>query len=330
MKLSIAMATYNGECFLAKQLESFASQKYQPDEILVSDDNSSDATVSILEDFCDRMSSNMFIIRNNINLGYSGNFNRALTECTGDLVFLADQDDWWFPEKLALMTRWATEQPDIAIFACDAELTDVKLVPSGRSKLGQIEALGMPKAAFVMGCCLAIRREFLDLVLPIPAKALAHDTWLVEIADRFGLVERRGEILQYYRQHGRNTSDFSANTIEAIGPARRTMLWAKGVKRRLSSSGGLEKELANLRMQLAHLEGVRHEVFAYVGQDKALAGFSSLEAKIAQLEARATVRSTSLPKRPLAVILNWTKAGYDNHAGLGGAIRDLTVRSGTT
>ena len=330
MKLSIAMATYNGERFLTLQLRSLMLQDRQPDELVVSDDSSSDATFTILEQLCTRTPFKMTVLRNENNLGYAGNFNKALTECTGDLIFLADQDDWWFPEKMAQMARWAEEQPDISIFACDAELTDLKLVPSGRSKLGQIKALGMPKAAFVMGCCLAIRREFLDLVLPIPAKALAHDTWLVEIADRFGLVERRGEILQYYRQHGQNTSDFSANTIAAIGPARRTILWAKGVKRRLSSNGGLEKELANLRMQLAHLEGVRREVFAYVGQDRASAGFSSLEAKITQLEARATVRSSSLPKRPFAVILNWTKAGYDNHAGFGAAIRDLTVRSGTT
>ena len=330
MKLSIAMATYNGERFLTLQLRSLILQDRQPDELVVSDDSSSDATVTMLEQLCTRTSFKMTILRNENNLGYAGNFNRALTECTGDLIFLADQDDWWFPEKMAQMARWAEEQPDVAIFACDAELTDLKLVPSGRSKLGQIKALGMPKSAFVMGCCLAIRREFLDLVLPIPAKALAHDTWVVELADRFGLVERRGEILQYYRQHGQNTSDFSANTIAAIGPVRRATLWAKGLKRRLTGAGGLEKELANLRMQLAHLEGVRREFFAYVGQDRASAGFNSLEAKITQLEARATVRSTSFPKRPLAVILNWTKAGYDNHAGLGGAIRDLTVRSGTT
>lgn len=330
MKISIAVATYNGARFLHEQLDSFSRQTRLPDELVVSDDGSSDATVGILEQFCTRTSFDMFVFRNDNNLGYAGNFNRALTECTGDLVFLADQDDWWFTEKMAQMVRWAEDLPSVAIFACDAELTDARLTPSGRSKRKQIEALGLPESSFVMGCCLAIRREFLDLVLPIPAEASAHDTWLVELADRFGLVERRGEILQYYRQHGKNTSDFSANTIATIGPMRRALLWVKGLKRRMAGTGGLERELTNLRLQLTHLEGVRPELIAYVGQDSALAGLASLKAKITQLEARSAVRETSLPWRPFAVAFNWTKAGYNSNAGLGGAIRDLTTRSGTT
>ncbi len=296
---------------------------------MASDDASGDATPDLLEAFAARAPFEVRVLRQDANLGYAGNFDRALRACTGDLVLPCDQDDLWFAEKLAQMERWAQITPKAAIFACNAELTDAALVPSGRSKLGQIAALGLPEEAFVMGCCLAIRREFLDVALPIPAAAKAHDTWLVELADRFGLVERRAEILQYYRQHDSNVSDFSANTTQAIGLLHRADLWTRGLVRRILGNGGLSRELASLRLQAARIAERKPDLLRLVGAEHTARGIAMLDRKLDRLEARAAVRAASIPHRPLALASNWSKAGYRGRAGLAGALRDLTARIDT-
>lgn len=322
-RVSVALASYNGAQFLGEQLKSLAEQTRLPDELVVSDDGSRDETIAILEDFRARAPFEVRILRNKVKLGYAGNFNRALAECTGGLVFLADQDDWWFAGKLASMERWAQEAPDCAIFACDAELTNAELSPSGRSKRGQIAALGLPETDFVMGCCLAIRKEFLDLALPIPKEVAAHDTWLVELADHFGLVERKGDILQYYRQHDNNVSNFSANTTVTIDFAHRTRLWGRSLSRRLRGQGGLSRELAMLRLEVAHIFARQSELMAIVGADRVARGITILQGRIAQLEARSAVRAVPLPGRLFAIAKNWKQAGYGGRAGVAGAVRDF-------
>jgi glycosyltransferase involved in cell wall biosynthesis len=329
LKISIALATWRGTAYLQEQLESLAAQTRLPDELVASDDASNDATIDLLEAFALRAPFEVRILRNDTNLGFAGNFDRALGACTGDLVFPCDQDDVWFPEKLAQMERWAYSTSDVAIFACDTELTDTTLAPSGRTKRGQLAALGLPMEAFVMGCCLAIRREFLDIALPIPAGFKAHDTWIVELADTLGLVERRAEVLQYYRQHGRNTSDFSANTIDHIGFLRRAHLWKKGFLRRLSGNGGLCGELERLRQQGERIAERNVDLVRLLGAERSARCKATLNRKLGRLEARAAVRSASIARRPLALARNWRQAGYTGRAGLVGAMRDLTTYTET-
>jgi glycosyltransferase involved in cell wall biosynthesis len=100
LRLSIALATYNGEPYLAEQLESFATQRRRPDELVVCDDASTDATAAIVERFS---YAAPFAVRLEVNatrLGCAGNFARALSLCTGDVLFLSDQDDVWLADKL--------------------------------------------------------------------------------------------------------------------------------------------------------------------------------------------------------------------------------------
>src|SRR5215217_2190591 len=102
MRISIAMATYNGAGYLQEQLESFLSQTRQPDELIVCDDGSGDATLDILERFRQSVPFAVQIHRNETRLGFTKNFEKALLKCSGDLVFLSDQDDVWFAPKVAV------------------------------------------------------------------------------------------------------------------------------------------------------------------------------------------------------------------------------------
>ena len=97
-RVSVVMATCNGESFLPAQLESIFGQTRKPDEVVVVDDSSEDGTVALLERYRDR--GNLRIEVNPVRLGPNGNFEKALRLSTGDLVFFSDQDDVWLPEKI--------------------------------------------------------------------------------------------------------------------------------------------------------------------------------------------------------------------------------------
>lgn len=329
MKLSVALATWRGTAHLQAQLDSLAAQIRQPDELVAVDDASGDATPDMLVAFAAQAPFPVKVLRNPVNLGYAANFNRALTECTGDLVLPCDQDDLWFPDKLAKFEAWAYATPDAQIFACDTELTDGSLNPSGRTKRGQIAAMGLPQEAFVMGCCLSVRRAFLDITLPIPDEAKAHDTWLVELADRFGLVDRRADVLQYYRQHGANTSDFAANTTLNIGRGRLAAQRAASIWRRIRSDGGLRAELTFLTLQEERVVQAAAGLQAICGPARYDAAVSALAARRLMLGARADVRAMRGLERIPAALRLWRAGGYSRSGGLRGVLRDLTVPGGT-
>ena len=99
LRISIAMSTYNGGKYLQEQLDSFLAQTSLPDELVITDDCSTDNTLEIIQAFAAMAPFEVRWEQNEKNLGYTGNFNQALMKTTGDLVFLSDQDDVWFPEK---------------------------------------------------------------------------------------------------------------------------------------------------------------------------------------------------------------------------------------
>ena len=173
MKLSIAMATYNGERFLPAQLHSFVSQSRMPDELVVSDDQSTDGTVPLLLEFQRHAPFLVDIQVNPARLGPTRNFDQALARTTGDLVLLSDQDDVWFDTKIASLEAAALANVEKACFISDALLVDGDLKPSGKTKMGQIRNAGLPATDMVMGCCAAFRRSLLDVLLPIPGDQAA-------------------------------------------------------------------------------------------------------------------------------------------------------------
>ena len=216
MRISIAMATYNGAPYIREQLQSFIDQTRQPDELIITDDGSCDETESIIREFAKISPFAVTFQRNPRKLGYCGNFNAALMLTDGDLVFLSDQDDVWFPEKIEHMVGVAERNPQAFLLMNDAALTDGALREVGLSKLGQIKSAGLSMENFVMGCCCAIRREFLNICMPIPVGLKGHDNWLVRISDAFKGRVVDPAILQYYRRHGSNESQFIANSTKKV------------------------------------------------------------------------------------------------------------------
>jgi glycosyltransferase involved in cell wall biosynthesis len=237
MKISIAMATYNGAKYIKEQLDSFVAQTRRPDELVVYDDCSSDETFEILKDFAAQAPFNVCLRQTLENLGYAKNFCKALSLCTGDLIFLSDQDDVWFTTKIETMAGIAENDSINQVFMNDAEITYEDLRPTGLTKFGQIKTAGLLEQAFVMGCCAVIKAPYLKDILPVPDSCCAHDVWIVKIAE--GLRRKRivEKTLQYYRRHGENASLFIVNHTKKVNLPR--WLWFQIVSR--VNKNGMDK-----------------------------------------------------------------------------------------
>ena len=216
MKISIAMATYNGAQYIQKQLESFIDQTIKPYEIIISDDCSTDNTLKIINDFREKVPFKVNVIVNSKNLGYTGNFNSALMNTTGDVIFLSDQDDVWYPNKIEHMLNVMEGKPNNLVYMNDALLTDSNLNSKHLTKYGQIKSAGLSDSKFVMGCCCMVRRELLNFCLPIPFNLKGHDDWIVGIAEGIQQKYIDKTTLQYYRRHEYNESNFIANRVKKV------------------------------------------------------------------------------------------------------------------
>ena len=131
------MATYNGEQFIAEQLESIARQSRLPDELVVSDDGSSDSTVEIVRQFASRAPFDVVVLRNQEHIanpepwfrGYTDNFFRAMRACTGDLIALCDQDDVWHADKLMKSARPLQLDQDVSLVIHSSRVVDEEPTP---------------------------------------------------------------------------------------------------------------------------------------------------------------------------------------------------------
>jgi glycosyltransferase involved in cell wall biosynthesis len=215
MKISIAMATYNGGKYIQEQLDSFSRQLRMPDELVVCDDGSTDDTLKIIECFSKTVSYPVRVYRNEVNLGYAGNFDRAVGLCSGDLIFLSDQDDVWMPEKTETIEQEFRKDPKIWLIMNDAEIMLADGERTGLTKLGQTRSLGLDSSVFVTGCCMAFHKKLVPFFSPVP-DCFVHDTWLNQLSLKLGIKKTLPQVLQFYRRHGDNASDWlSSKTTKA-------------------------------------------------------------------------------------------------------------------
>jgi glycosyltransferase involved in cell wall biosynthesis len=325
MRISIAMATFNGGRYLRQQLDSFVAQTLRPDQLVITDDGSTDDTVQVALEFARSAPFAVVVEVNPCTLGVTGNFNRALSLCDGDLVLLSDQDDTWFPEKIATLAAMAGNGSGAACWMVDALLTDADLAPTGMRKMRQVRAAGLPATAMVMGCCAAFHRDLLELLLPIPATEPAHDTWLVQVADMLSLVERSEIPMQYYRRHGRNVSQTPVNRIDRPGLGERLLRPLQGMFNRARLPGGLDRERQ-------FLEAAATRLRERIGIARALAGtradqvVADASLRHEWLAKRLAIRARPRRDRLTSVRALWRRGGYRTSGGLAGAAKDLLLK----
>lgn len=207
--VSICMATCNGARFVSDQIRSILDQLQDGDELIVSDDGSTDETVAIIRSFADPRVR--IIERRDARRGVSSNFAYALGQARHDFLFLADQDDLWFADKVEKVTRLLQDY-DLVVTDCtliDAEAA--QLAPSFFKQHGSGKGFfaNLLKNSY-LGCCMAFRRSLLEKATPIPVSVPMHDIWFGMMAECVGRPCFYPEPLVAYRRHGSNLSTTSS------------------------------------------------------------------------------------------------------------------------
>jgi glycosyltransferase involved in cell wall biosynthesis len=214
MNISIAMCTYNGSRFLGEQLKSLAEQTMLPSELIICDDASTDATSAIVKGFADGAPFPVRLIRNEVTLGSTKNFEKAICLCAGEAIALCDQDDIWQKDKLKRLAQVLECEPDVGGVFSDALLVDDKSKPMSdslwehRKFTPQIQAdfnggsaaLMCIKDNFATGATFLFRSHFVKQVTPIPSEWV-HDAWIALLIACLSRLRAVPERLVWYRLH---------------------------------------------------------------------------------------------------------------------------------
>lgn len=205
--VSICMATYNGQKYIRQQVDSICNQLSENDELIISDDYSTDGTWDILQSYAD---PRVKIFRNRLSKGVTHNFENALNQAQGDIIFLSDQDDVWLPTKIAELSQFLIDGSyDVVTCNCavtDADLNVVKEAYYTTESPVDRSAWGNFRKDLWLGCCVAFRRQILSEILPIPRQMAAHDLWLLLYSQMHFKCGYYPKVLQYYRRHSETVS----------------------------------------------------------------------------------------------------------------------------
>lgn len=273
--ISVAMCTYNGEKYVAEQLESMAAQTRLPAELIICDDRSKDSTREIIEKFAASAPFPVKLHLNAENLGSSSkgiskNFAQACAMCSGDLIVPSDQDDIWLPNKLAVMAEMMENDPELGGLFSDGQLVNEQGKPKGvllsqttgftpheQERLAGGDALPLLMSMTkVYGSSMMFDSRLLNKVLPIPPNWW-FDAWVACVAAVYAKLAFIPEPLYLYRIH-------SAQSVGASLPtfSERIKRWRSSAKEYWKAS---EPPLRDLYSRLAAENDPRMEPFlAYV------------------------------------------------------------------
>lgn len=211
--ISVCMAVKNGAAFIEEQIQSILPQLGVNDELIVSDDNSTDSTIKIVNAFADERIK----VTINPNGGIVDNFENAIKHSCGDKIFLADQDDVWVKDKIEKMSLHLN-QFDVVI--CDCAIVDCHLQPQSNSFFEvNKSSKGLIKNIIrnsYMGCCMAFNRTILNKILPFPQNIAMHDLWIGLVAEVHYSVYFLPEQLVLYRRHSGNASSSPSKSSRSI------------------------------------------------------------------------------------------------------------------
>lgn len=203
--ISVCLPLYNGERFVGEQIQSILTQLSPEDELIISDDASTDHSVEVVQKIQD---PRIRLLAHSQRLGAIGNMQRALAASKGEMIFLSDQDDVWMPGKVSSCMN--------ALKTFDLVLHDAAIVDAvGRPIQPSLFASRGVKRGFwanwfrnsYTGCCMAFRRDVLLASLPFPSHLPMHDQWIGLVAERKFKISFLPEALIGYRQHGGNATN---------------------------------------------------------------------------------------------------------------------------
>jgi len=230
--ISVCMAVHNGSKFIEEQIASILPQLGENDELVIVDDASIDETIAIIEGFNDE---HIRLVRHEYNRGVIQSFEHALKEAKGEIIFLADQDDIWRPDKVVKFLEMFRIYPDVTVVQSDCSIIDYygNITSKSRLKMRGIRefypgALRNLARNLYQGSAMAFRRSILEFCLPFPVDIPMHDMW-IGIVNQFvgkaGFIEKP---LLLWRRHGGNDSR------ENHAPLMQMIIWRLALVKNLA------------------------------------------------------------------------------------------------
>lgn len=267
--ISVVMATYNGERYVEKQLQSILNQSLMPDEVIIRDDGSNDSTVQIVQEFIKKHNLSSWEIKiNEENLGYRKNFANLLSLANGDYIFLSDQDDEWLGDKIEKMSTIFKENNDIQalngkINLIDANSNKIEVVQRknvynanfyfSKSKLKKLNKVSLAELAIANitpGCAMAITKKLRDLFLDYYDARLPHDWYLNMLAAYDNGCYFLNESVINYRIHANNTS----GAVASEGITHKLQVFEQEKKQRMGSYQLQIEAISEIENNLGNLD----------------------------------------------------------------------------
>lgn len=215
IKTSVALCTYNGEKYIRDQIDSILGQSLKVDEIVVCDDGSTDKTLSILAEYKNKFPNIFKIHINEKNLRSVKNFEKAISLCSGEIIFLSDQDDLWEREKVKFFNDFFETNQNIDVLCSNGFIIDENNIQKNQYTVWDVPTFLRESkkeidyfkifatiGSFATGASMAIRKSFVNKVIPFPTvEGLHHDEWIALVSSEQKKFAFLNDKLLSYRIH---------------------------------------------------------------------------------------------------------------------------------
>jgi glycosyltransferase involved in cell wall biosynthesis len=317
MKISIAMATYNGEIFIQEQLDSIQNQTRPPDELIIVDDGSTDSTISILEKFKKKATFYCSIVKSAENRGSAFAFKSAIDLCKNDIIVFSDQDDIWQLNKLEKIERAYIKTPNI-----DYVISNAKIIDQNSNELGYTlwqqkkfdtywinrffsgdEFIVLFSKNITTGMTTSISQRIKKLGDYKPYNVI-HDAWYIYAAS---ILDFKGELidepLTNYRQHKN----------QQFGSVKRQTL------NNLIHSLKANKEVINLNLKILN------PLYDFACQNMEILGsqkYAFLTQKVNHFKTRKIITESNLLIRTFKILREIKLGNYRKYSSIKNIILD--------
>lgn len=213
MAVSVVMAACNGEKYIQEQLDSILCQLSTNDELIVSLDPSNDGTQNILVEYSKKYPQ-VKVIKGS-GKGLIKNFENGLKHTSNEYIFLCDQDDVWKRDKVKKVMSAFEDNTLLVMHDATVVDSDLNVIQNSYYAIRK-SGCGLWKNIWknsYVGCCMAIRKELLDYILPFPDKLPMHDQYIGLVAEMNGNVKFIRDSLILYRRHSDNSSDMKHSSL---------------------------------------------------------------------------------------------------------------------
>lgn len=227
--IDILMATYNGEAYVEEQINSIINQTYTQWKLYIRDDGSKDNTISILEEYANKYSDKIILVKDGKRgLGAKGNFGELIKYSNSEYCMFCDQDDFWLSTKiedsinkmLEIEKEKGTNFPilvhtDLKVVDSKLDIIDESFWSYQNLDKNKTDLRSLLVQNNITGCTMLMNKALMDLCQNTPENCIMHDWWIGLVASAFGGVYTVDKQTMLYRQHGKN--EVGAHEYNSIG-----------------------------------------------------------------------------------------------------------------